>query len=379
MKVLFSIFSHHGTPGGHGFSFEHTLYSLKDKLDILIIYVGHKDYQMESLPYKKYYFDNKLSSLLKARKIIKNEQPEVIHCFDDDSFYFMSLSSLGLSTKKVLTIAGGNPNPKRMPYCEDIILFSQETMNSFGKCIRYKNINLHYIPNRVVPALLTNKSFPSNSCYTFLQVIRLNVSKHPQITSTLEFLKIMRDKNINSRLILAGTINSESEKKFIETYVKENNLQDRFTLITDDRVNRGSDLLPYADCVIGTGRSVMESIILGKCVLVPVKKTKFPILLDETSFWSLFEYNFSGRTENSFSEDYEMEKIIRITRDNSYRSQNLAIMKKYGEKYFELTFDVVNKYLKIYQNARPISAFQTLKNNFEILVKYSINSYIASK
>ena len=51
--------------------------------------------------------------------------------------------------KFLLTIPGGNPDPSKLPYCRDIILFSKETLGTFQRCKQYRESALTYIPNRV--------------------------------------------------------------------------------------------------------------------------------------------------------------------------------------------------------------------------------------
>lgn len=379
MKLLYTIFSKNGTPGGHGFSFEHTLYALKDKVEIVVFLIGHRDGQIESLPYNIFFFDSSFSSLFRIRHAIQDERPDVIHCFDSDSYKFVSLATVGLSLKSVLTIAGGNTNPNYIPYCKDIILFSKETMMSYGTCNRFDSATLHYIPNRVVPSLLPKNQIVTNKYFTFLQVIRLNTSKHLQILSSLEFLRKLRDNNIDSKLILAGTVNSPSEKIFIESFIKENKLDDRFSLITDERVCRGSELLPLADCVIGTGRSVMEAVILGKCVLVPVKELNFPVLLDRDNSDSLFEYNFSGRTPQVFNQEFEFNKIIKLLSSKNYRDENLDYTIQFGADSFVLTREIIDMYYNIYCSASTLSFFEQVKKNYQQLVKFFISCIILNK
>lgn len=368
MKILFSIYSAKGKPGGHFFSFEHIINALSTHLDVVIMSIGCKHPVVESLPFKKYNVCSDFKGMSKIREIIKKEQPDCLHCFDSVSYSYINISTIFMKRNIVLTIPGGNPNPYNIPYCKNIILFSGETMKSFGDCPKFSKTKFHYIPNRVDRQLLTNCLKSDKNIFTFVQIIRINTGKHLQIQKTLQFLKRIVDEKIHARLILAGTVNSPSEKKYIEEYVRENHLNEHFTLITDGRVNRGSDLLSLGDCIIGTGRSVMEAAILGKSVLVPVQNIEYPVLLDRENFEGLIMYNFSGRTTDSFTED-EFDKIKRVINDPLYSLQNKEFLKKISDEYFELNLNIINRFIEIYRDAKNMDS-TALMQNISLYLKF---------
>ena len=159
----------------------------------------------------------------------------------------------------------------------------------------------------------------------------------------------MVNKGAKVKLILVGSIITLSEKEYIDDYIATNNLSDNFEFITDERVYKGSDLLSLGDCIIATGRSVMEAASLNKLILVPTKNQEFTVLLDEQNFEGLFHFNFSGRTTSQYGPD-EFKKIERLMMDKTYRDETIKFLTQKCEQYFLLSDDVKSYYCKIYCN-----------------------------
>ena len=367
MKIVYSIFSKAGKPGGHFFSFEHTITAMSERIDPVILYLGKEHPVIDSLPFKKYHVVFSLSSIGEVKKIISKENPDAIHCFDLASYRFLSLSLCFKNVKFLLTIPGGNPNPQKLPYCKDIILFSQETMKSFQCCKRFRKTSFYYIPNRVNYSRLNQSETPKDGFFKLVQIIRIAEVKHNQIVRTLNLLRILVNQRINVKLILAGTINTPSEKKYIDEFILSNDLNNNFEFISDKRVYRGSDLLSLGDCVIATGRSVMEAAALKKIILVPTKNVEFPVLLDEQNFEGLFHFNFSGRTPSQYGQD-EFKKIERLLTDNKYKEEIIRFVSKKCEQYFLLSDEVISLYCKIYDNL--------LNQNKKIVIYKNLQSWV---
>ena len=347
MKVLYSIFSKHGSAGGHFFSFDHTITALSEKVEPIILYIGVEHSVIEKIPCKKYRVKASLSSKGEVNRIVNTERPDVIHCFDDKSYSYMSFFLAFSKLKFLLTIPGGNPDPSKLPYCKDIVLFSRETVKSFTLCKQYRKSVLTYIPNRVNISRLNKYETIKDDNLKLFQVIRIASEKHQQICKTLNLLKLLVEKKVRVKLILAGVVKSQSEKDFILGYILSNKLDKHFEFINDERVYRGSDLLSLGDCVIATGRSVMEAASIGKLILVPTKTMDYPVVLDKQNFEELLYYNFSGRTTANYS-DSEFKKIELLLSDRKYQNDIAEYLSNISKCYFEITNDIKEKYYKIY-------------------------------
>ena len=351
MKILYTLYNENGTPGGHLFSIEHILSVLQGKIEIYVMFIGKKMPKViANLPYKKFHVIPGFKEYEVIRKILDDIQPDIIHSFDARSYIRVSFYSLFKKCKLVITKPGG-----RSP----------------GNGFPYKDANLYLISNRVNKNLLHQQQKKANEVFTFLQIVRFTITKHRQIIQSLNFIKKLRDLGMPIKCILAGTVNDEEEKSFAENYIEENRLRDVVTIITDSRVERGSDLLCMGDCIIGMGRSAMEAATLGKIVVVPNAQSDYPLLLDKDNFDELYKYNFSGRSQIK-ADEKEFSKIIKIIDDVNYREIKINEIKKLSLEYFELTDEIVSKYMQIYSNIKRDYIYQKLYKNILVYIKFFV-------
>lgn len=367
MKVAFAIYSDKGTPGGHFFSLEHITHALARYIDITIIFVGFEIPKViEKLPYLLYKINPRSTNGKEVRKILSNISPDVIHCFDARSYLFLTYYTLFKGYKFLLTKAGGVSPKNGFPFCKDYVLFSLENLEAFKRNSRYSHSNHYLISNRVDRSLLCSYQKENEQRFTFLQIIRFVRGKLPQILKSLNLIVLLKRNGVNVKFVLAGTVYHEEVLKDIEEFIVDNNLLKDVELITDERVNRGSDLLGLGDCIIGTGRSVMEAACLDKIIVVPSAKSDFPILMDKDSFEELYKFNFSGRTAKSTNSEVEFEKILRVIHDTEYRQSVLSETNIIRKKYFELTDDYIKMYLNIYKGLKPTNGLKMFLWNFPL-------------
>lgn len=367
MKIAFAIYSEKGTPGGHFFSLEHITHALARYIDITIIFVGFKTPKViENLPYPLYKVNPQNTKGKEIRKILIDVKPDVIHCFDARSYLLLTYHTLFKGYKFLLTKAGGASPKNGYPFCKDYVLFSLENLYAFQSNSRYSHSNHYLISNRVDKNLLISCQNCNHLEFTFLQIIRFAEVKLPQILKSFNLISLLKAKGVNVKFVLAGTVNHDEVLRKIKAYIQENNLTENVELITDNRVNRGSDLLSLGDCIIGTGRSVMEATCLDKTIVVPSANSDFPILMDKDSFEELYKFNFSGRTEKLINSELELEKIQRVISDAEYRRLLLLETKEFCKKYFELSDDSIKMYLNIYRGLKPTSGLKMLLWNFPL-------------
>ncbi len=380
MKVLYTIYSKRGSIGGHLFSLEHILTSLSGYVDVVVMHINHYSEFVDNLPFETVHLSPEQINRKDINRILNDIAPDVIHCFDAQSYLILSYYTFFKNYKFVLTKPGGKISKYCFysPYCKDYVLFSQENFRSLKSNLRFISSNLHLIPNRVNGKLLSINKREETKTFTFFQVIRINKGKHQQILKSLNLILLLKRKGINVNFILAGVVNHKEELSFINRYIKDNQLDENISIITDERAKKGSSLLYLGDCIIGTGRSVMEAACLGKVILVPNNKTDFPILLDNDSFNDLFEYNFSGRS-NRNTDDTEWNKIIKLVSDINYRNDVLLNIKEICNLHFLITADIIEKYLNIYKSLKKSNVIALLLLNFHLyyrLIRGTNNKYI---
>lgn len=370
MKVLYAV-SGRGGIGGHLFSLEHITTSLSGYVDVVVMYINSYSAFVDNLPFETVHLPPNQINRKDVNEKLDEIAPDVIHCFDAQSYIILSYFTLFKNYRFVLTKPGGRTSKYcyYSPYCKDYMLFSQENFKALKRNLRFISSNLYLIPNRVNAKLLSLNKRAESKIFTFFQIIRITKGKHQQILKSLNLILLLKRKGINVNFILAGVVNHEEELSFINEFIRDNNLNDNISIITDERAKKGSSLLYLGDCIIGTGRSVMEAACLGKVILVPNNKTDFPILLDNDSFNDLFEYNFSGRS-NRNTDDTEWNKIIKLISDVNYRNDVLSGIKEISNSHFLITGDIIEKYLKIYSSLKKTNPIALLVLNFHLYYKF---------
>ena len=159
MKILYviSTIEQNSGNGGHYYSLKMTAEYINKKLDCAIIVIGTKESPViNQLNIKKYNLIYEKVNILNLIKIINDmknvvelENPDVIHTFDEDAFFFGSLISIICKKPHVHTKCGGG-NPRiAFPKVNNLILYSRENMDYFQRSRRFNGSNIYYIPNRI--------------------------------------------------------------------------------------------------------------------------------------------------------------------------------------------------------------------------------------
>lgn len=351
MKVLYVLHSRTGSPGGHVFSLQHISSALSDKIDVGVIVLGLAPKILKGLTFYKgeFSYDKNNKDL---GVFLRNEKPDIIHCFDIDSYFYFIAHCYNLYNRIILTKCGG-PSPRlgfKFPYCKDVILFSKENYSFFTKSLLFRSANFYLLPNRVKTDLINIIDKKNTNVFTFVQIIRFSNTKEREIFSTLYLINRLINDGENVRLLLAGTVNDVCIYKKVLAYIRDKKLSNHIEIINDSRVNNGSDLLSQGDCVIATGRSIMEALALSKLVLTPAKNLSIPEVLDLDNFDNLFYSNFSGRAILNTTDEKVYHRIRKLIDHPQYMMELKEKQRQLSKLNFEITDNVVNKYYSIYAN-----------------------------
>ena len=370
--MLFFI-NEKGQPGGHMFSLENTVSALSKSIETGVYVLGSPFVGTSEL--KCYLGSAPLSSdsYKTVKEVIKRFSPDVIHCFDITSYVFVSLF-FSKNYRILLTKCGG-PNPRTgrfIPCSPYMVLYSRENLKYFTRKKKYSRTKFSFLPNRVcIEALKSDSPYIYNDkCFNICQIIRIDPTKEKNIHSSLNLIGHLNSQVQNVHFTLVGTVNSQESYNRICDYINNNSLSEVVTLITDGRTARGSSFLPGADCVIATGRSLMEACSLGKRVLCPVADLDIPVLLRSDNFQLLFDTNFSGRANSSAVCDKELEIIVRTLNDTKFRESISEYTKEQADKYFIITDSIVGKYKEIYGSMKLVNYFYMLVKNLHIYLYY---------
>lgn len=381
MKVLYliSTMEPHSGRGGHYYSLRTTAEEISKKLDCTIVVIGKRESPViNQSKVKVYNLIYKKISVIKAMKDLKNiidiECPQVIHSFDEDTFFFGSLISNIFKKPYIHTKCGG-PNPRiAFPKVNNLILFSQENVRFYQSSKRFKKTNLFYIPNRIkeIPPDLSRiknikLSADCNKSKVFLIISRLEESKKNDILQAINLVKKINSDGIKTKLIIIGALQDADVGKEISE-----NIDNNIYLFTDDKYAiNASQLIDVADFVIGGGRSFMEAALKGKIMLCPLKNSNHPLLITEKNIQNAFDQNFSSRLIiDNFDPDDNYKQIIQALVDEEYANNITSFIKLVSSEQFEISSQL-NRYCKIYNEAEYKMHFSI----FDILTQFLIMVY----
>lgn len=380
MKVLYliSTMDPHSGRGGHYYSLRTTAEEISKKLDCAIVVIGKRESPViNQSKVKVYNLIYEKISVIKVMKDLKNiidiECPQVIHSFDEDTFFFGSLISNILKKPYIHTKCGGPNSRIAFPKVNNLILFSQEDVRFYQSSRRFKKTNIFFIPNRIreIPPDFSRiksikLSVDCNKSKVFLIISRLEEYKKNDILQAINLIKKLNSEGIKTKLIIIGALQDETVGKEIKQ-----NMDNNIYLFTDDKYTiNASQLIDVADFVIGGGRSFMEAASKGKIMLCPLKNSNYPLLVTENNFQNAFDQNFSSRlTIDNFDPDDNYKQIIQALVDEEYADNIASFIKSVSSEHFEISSQL-NRYYKIYNEAKykmHLSIFDILTQFFRMV------------
>ena len=303
--------------------------------------------------------------------------PDIIHCFDEYSYFLASHCKLFKSQKFIFTKCGGpSSRNKYWFHADNIILFSKENYNWYQNKKQYSKSNIQLIPNRVKGLSqneLNNRGIEKDlEAFNFVRIGRIGANYKESILSLLSLVNSLKfNLNIDKKLIIyiIGYVENEIIFQEIKNRANEQNLKVQF--ITDERTIQASQLLGLADCVLGTGRGLMEAMSLGIPVLTPVSNNEYPILVTQANFNSLLETNFSPRNYLSNISSFDELSAIANIVNSEY---NYKTIKDETFKLFDLNLSLNNSkvaYEQLYIETLRRKRFYHFINTV-YLIKYII-------
>lgn len=358
MKIMYVISVGGNGIGGHFYSLKSTVEAVGESAQCVIVNIGKAkspvinaiDSQIHNVIYSHY---NPVGTLLGLSKIVKSEQPDVIHAFDMNSLFYVNIISHYYKKPYITTLCGG-PNPTFFPKVRNLIVFSSENKNAFEKNPKYSNSNIHLIPNRIWRPMqdynrideIRRKLDPE--AHIFLRIARISSFHKDSILQSIALVNALNKENIRSQLVVVGSI---QERDVYEEFVKETG--ENVILLTDERYTiNASKLIDISEVVIGTGRGFMEGASMGKILLCPSNHSEYPIVVTKDNLFSLFDNNFSIRSfDNSSTNSNNFSALIQVLRSDELRADLKKYMRQISQDNFEIE-PVLGKYLRIYQELK---------------------------
>ncbi len=352
MRVLYSVFVFGHGNGGHFYSLKNISHFLttKGNVNSSLVSIGfNRSKVLEESDFfeQKHHIDFSKSLLLnktKINKVVKELDPDVIHCFDLFSYYFFR--HLKKSCKIILTQCGGK-NPPYYPITNTLIVFSKENYDYFENKFKSKT-KIYHLPNRVnVDGLVKQDKLDlKNENINIGLISRIGSQYKAKLLKSIEMLE--RYKHLPIKLFIIGTVQENDVYNLLKEKIESSEFKNSIEFLTDERFTvNASKLVCNFDFMIASGRGVMEASCLGVPVLLESKTNSTFLPLDELTFKSALEMNFSPRWSFLDTTDIDLNSYLERFLINS-KGETTPFVKKMSFSYFNLE-SALNIYLDIYK------------------------------
>lgn len=384
MKILFLVSSLGHGRGGHIHSLNHIAGEIGKYQTIEIVSFGkdlnpvlsNNAFYKGSIDISKGYF--KINSQLRNK--LKEFKPDIIHCFDDTVLPLILGFPVIWKYRVVWTRCGGqNPNFKRNLKAHHMICFSKENHDWYSNNKHFRNSNIYLVPNRVKKIKLpTSHNHPFKKDilkFNFVRIARIGKSYEEGFWKILNLIERLKD-DYPINLYIIGVIEKEDLYEELTKYILKKELPVQF--ITDDIYTKNAvNLLGLADCVIGTGRSLMEATSLALPVMAFAKNYETPVLVTKNNIDFFADYNFSERTLiNTHIRTHANNTLIEIIKDLSKKIELGNEM----YKLYKIKFDVsiaVERYKEVYTCSLKVRKRQFFFYNLPFILRsiYRLKRY----
>lgn len=355
MKIMYTIFADAHGRGGHYHSLYETAKKVESHTDICVASIGQAPSPvLKNLgdSYTHYSASSLLAAVKILLKVVKKEKPDVIHSFDAKSYFFGRIASFFTKTPILLTKCGGANPTYFYPYCENIVLYSVENFKFFKQSKKFNKTNFYLIPNRVsinkneqdLLRIDKIKSYLPDDYTSILRIARISSAYERSIQQAINLTLKLLDKGHKVKLIVIGVVQDEIIYNKLLKFQSENII----FLTSDEFTVNASEIIDFADIVLGTGRSFMEAALLGKKMLVPCENLNLPILVDKLNIDYFFSMNFSPRINASITNEDAFNAIEEVILKKNF---NDNFVFKFAKENFSSNL-IYKKHISLYENAR---------------------------
>lgn len=290
--------------GGHYYSVLHTAQQMKQYDDTIIYSVGQEQPSpLRGCEFATHIFSSgpacQVSAEIRSDLASRGLLPKVriVHGFD----YNSSITSLALAKELdvpfVLTKCGGSPISRMKPVFPNTLLFHEMDLRIF-KARAPGGDRIRVIPNRVAPIGYDQeraiRMFGPKKDTVLFKIGRIGKAYEKSISEAIDLAIGLNKAQAGCTLHIIGYVEDRSILDNLRGRAAP--LADRIKFHTEpDETRNAAELLGYCDAAVATGRGAMEAMSLGKIVLFPCANTNVPCILDEATWRSAAEENFSER------------------------------------------------------------------------------------
>lgn len=328
--------------------------TISDEIDVL----KSKIEDVRVIKAEKFSKDKPLMNIriiFKWLRLLRKEKPDIIYSNRVPQFRFLSVVSDISGIPLVFAQAGGEAieHTIRLMKGKTPIVYSKENIKTFVKA-GFKQNEVHLISNRIpLPQnSIINSDKTKDNILRILIVGNIKKGTISGLMHILDLIEMHSDSyKIPFQIRIAGQDISEGKTYHNTIQDKIKTTNNKITGIGEIKhlgwVENIEDEISTCDIVIGKGRSVLQSAMLGKVCFV-ISEEGVLTSIQQDSFYSLYEYNFSGRgLQNNNTADFLNLLQERATFGTL---QNLAsnVVNTIKDAYFE------------------VFAYQKLINSFDI-------------
>lgn len=355
LKVLYCISSFGHGRGGHFYSMQTTVQAFSKIGDVSVVNFGFLPSKVARDTTQEYTFIRFIGFdfPLAVRSFVlelKRLRPDVLHAFDADSLVFARIGAILTGLPLIYTKCGG-PNPAGyFPIVGNLILYSGENLKFFRENPDYRSCDMWLLPNRVgevrssAEAVDKIRTLAANR-FVLLRITRISRYYELSIRQAVSLLARLRREGIDAVLFIVGAV---QDMAFFEQIQVEFGSEHVLFITDDDMTMNAGKIIDAADCVLGTGRGLMEAASRGKVVLTPIMDSELPILVDCSNIESFLFTNFSERNRFPESEiERNFKKFVDLINSEHRMNEHRQMVKLIYEKYFSIDL-VMRTYQDIY-------------------------------
>lgn len=314
--------------------------------------------------------------LMDIIKKLRTEKFDVIHCFDENSYFFGRLVAKYFDVQIVLTKCGG-PDPKYyFPHCGLTTIFSNENKEYFDRTGREVTL----IANRVRAEDLSScQNYFDNRVSSRIEgkvilcISRISKSYEKKIKQSISFSLKLTEHGVSNTLVIIGIV--EDKDVFDRLKKAEDNTTVIF-LTENEYTTKASNYIANADLVVGTGRGFMEASLQKKLMLCPDNIYNQLTFIDINNVNGFFEYNFSGRFANN---DDNIGHLLECMNNDKILDRYYSEIKGFANSEFLLSYGI-DKYKRLYSSDKfeKFNLFDAIKHYiFFTFLKVNRNGYLS--
>lgn len=282
-----------------------------------------------------------------------------VHAYDNSSAIFASKCASYSMAPLIVTKPGGPPLRNYSVIFENMVVFHGQDNDLLEERKFIKPKRLGLIPNRVsknnIKYIERSKPFPENSenSIKILRIARIGPAYKDSIRQSIKLFE--RLENVTGEggvyLSIVGYI---EDRVVYEQLKSESRFSPNINFFnsTEYCVN-SSELIQYADVVVGTGRSFMEAMSYCKYVFFPVSDSCLPCFATPESYEKAFYKNFSPRVSSvdGVQSEASFDEFLSLLDDSKKRKEYFCWLNNSFEKNHDVVYGA-EKLRKFYNSVK---------------------------